>query len=186
MKIIVLVILIFSLIISSNSKATLLNLSDVGGIDDLMASTAFADMGNSGKLAELNWLKSLLGDSISLDAKYDSSGGDWSAVDLQENIFYSSLKQSPSYFLLKLGDGGIDMDSHYLFENTGGLSFAVIDLAELGVNLLENKNFTIDRISHVTEFNTTTTTTIQIPEPAMISFFAIVLLTLSRRKTLFS
>lgn len=181
MKFIMPLLLTFAMMIPTHSHATLLNLSEVGGLDILIANST---LDNSGEKTEIEWLKGLRGDSVTLSQHYDSSGSDWFEVDGESNVFYTSLIQTPQYFVLKFGDGDLDMYSHYLFENKGDLSFAVFDLAGLGIDLSENQNVSIGRISHVREYNPVTTTTTLIPEPIMISLFSLLILMCANRKAL--
>lgn len=179
-----------SLLISANASATLLN--DVGGVDEFIASTTLS---KSGDATELNWaqetLRKELNDptiTLTLDVK-DESGTGWTLVDdpFNNDIYSTKFDINPSYFLLKFGTGGTDIDSHILFKNVGDLSFGVIDFSAAGIDLSQYKNFTIGRLSHVDEFNANPTNpqgtpTNPIPEPMTITLFALALLGLARRK----
>jgi len=177
-----------SLIVSSHTNATLL--TDVGGVDEFIASTTLK---NSGDSTELNWaqetLRKELKDqsiTLTLDTK-DESGTGWTLIDdlLEKDIYSTKFDINPSYFLLKFGTGGTDIASHLLFKNVGDLSFGVIDFSAAGIVLSDYKNFSIGRLSHVDEFNanpTPTQGTTPIPEPMTISLFALALLGFARRK----
>jgi len=182
-----------SLIVSSHANATLL--TDVGGVDTLIASDLIT--GKSNPESELEWVTTtlkglnLLGDeSITFDEKFEEGQFTWTSVMGQNNIFFMDLEdKSPAYFLLKLGHGSkgkkgstdSNIKSHLLFHNVGDLQFAVVDLTLAG----DIENFTIDRISHVTDFNATPSqpqpSGTPIPEPMTISLFALALLGLARR-----
>lgn len=176
MKFSTVLIFTLALVFSSNSNATLL--TDVGGVDTFIASTSI----KSGDKFELSWVHKILNDNtITLDDKYNSSSSDWSFVE--DNIYSTQLINNPTYFLLKFGNGNTNGgDSHYLFENVGDLSFAVINFS--GIGLFSVTNLNIGKISHVDEFdaNPSQSQSNPIPEPMTISLFSLALLGLARRK----
>lgn len=167
-----------SIFVSTNTTATLL--TNVGGVDNFIASKTLA---NSGDGTELSWVRDILQDqSIRLDEKYNSSGSDWSLVTNETDVYSTTFINTPGYFLLKFGVGQTGVNSHFLFENVGDLAFGVIDFSLAGI-ISTGKKFTIGKISHVNEF---ITDPIQnqnnsIPEPMTISLFALALLGLVRR-----
>ncbi|PKG81537.1 hypothetical protein CXF85_18955 [Colwellia sp. 75C3] len=184
MKFCSIVVFAISFFVSTNTSATLLK--DVGGVDKFIASKLFDK--NSSQQSELDWVIDILdNESITFDKKYEEREFTWSSLTDEDNVFFMDLgDNTPAYFLLKIGHGNGKKDStdsniqsHLLFKNSGYLSFAVIDLKSAGVI----DNFTIGRISHVTEFsaNPSQSQSTPIPEPMTISLFAIALLALTRR-----
>lgn len=145
-------------------------LTDVGGIDTFIDSTTLA---NSGDETELNWAKYILNDPLlTLDEKYDYESSNWSLVSGESDIYSTHFTTSPSYFLLKFGNGGTTYDSHYLLENIGDINYGVVDFSDLGIELIGN--FSIDRLSHTDEFAGITTT--NIAEPMSFTLFLLALL----------
>ncbi len=129
-------------------------ISDVGGIDNFITSF---NVPNSGSATEESWVESVLGADVTIDNSYSSSGSNWTLVDDAgiDDVYYLSLSSPVDYFLVKLGNGGTSIDSHYLFENIGDLAFAVVDFSVAGVDF-SIRNISIDRMSHVSEFLTDT------------------------------
>ncbi|ALO36222.1 hypothetical protein CMT41_16895 [Colwellia sp. MT41] len=183
MKFSVLLTFILSLLISINANATLLTLADVGAVDRFIASATLEKSSND---TELTWVRDILGhDNIFLNDgdKYDSVESDWSLIE--GDIYATELKIDPGYFLLKFGGGVKSGATHFLYENVGNLSFAVIDFADTG--LISITKIHMGKISHVDEFSATPNTPqgtppAPIPEPMTISLFALALLGLARRK----
>lgn len=172
-----------SLLFPALSHASLM--SEIGAVDEFIGSTSLK---NSGKKTELVWARDLSGDqtlSLDDDYKYDSDGkDDWSLVEGESSVYSAQFKSSPSYFLLKFGDGSLSADSHYLFKNNASLGYAVIDLAAMGIPLEDMADFTIGRISHIDEFGGINSTSI--PSPVGFSFLLIALVGLSlNRKKIF-
>lgn len=177
MKISALLAFAITLAFSGNTHATLL--TDVGSVDHFVASTTLS---NSGGNTELSWVRDILNDqSITLDRKYEDNDVSWELLTNETDVYFMALENTPAYFLLKFGNGNTNLNSHYLFQNVGDLSFAVIDFASADVDLT---NATINRISHVTGFDGDSTQPqgTPIPEPMTISLFALALLGLARRK----
>ena len=147
--------------------------------DTFIASSSLA---NSGDHTELAWVRDIMKDqSIKLDKKYESEGNDWTLVAGETDVYTTNLHMSPGYFLLKFGVGKTGVDSHLLFKNIGDLSTAVIDFSLAGIDLSSIKNFTIDRISHIDEFDAQIPPTTTIPEPLSSTLFGLAVIGLLRR-----
>ncbi|WNO09878.1 hypothetical protein [Teredinibacter sp. KSP-S5-2] len=138
-----------------------LAITDVGGIDSFIAS---ADLGNSGDATEEAWVESILGYDVDYMTSYDSFGSDWTLLDGESDVYAAELSGSPSHFLIKIGTGGTDLLSHYLFENNEDFTWAVVDFSDAGIDFAEN-NISISRISHVGEFGDL----IEVTEPSSIA-----------------
>ena len=163
--------------ISMSSQAFALTITDVGGEDKFIGSTKLS---SSGDAVELAWVRDTLSDqTITFSDKYDSDGSDWQLIDGETDVYAASLTFDPEYYLIKLGNGGANIDSHFLFENIGDLSYAVVDFSDAGIDFSITK-LNIDRISHVGEFGSTTV----VPEPANLALFGlgIAALGFSRKK----
>lgn len=117
---------------------------DVGLADAFVAS---ASLSNSGDPTELDWIKGILGDSITLDEKYAQGDDDflWTLADGTTDVYALDLRGTPDYFYLKIGTGK-DGDLHILFQNLESLSWAVV---ALGTDDYTIKNF--GAISHIGE-----------------------------------
>lgn len=164
----------FALSIGS-AHATIITMADVGSLDLVKGGDTLP---NSGDATEINWAKGILPDAtLTQNTKYDSGGSDWTLVDGTTDVFTVMLTTMPDYFLLKFGIGGVPdtVKSHYLFENKDKLDYAVIDFSEMGIPVL--RNFGIDRISHIAEYDSTLITT-QVPAPPTLILFGLSLLLL--------
>jgi hypothetical protein len=139
--------------------------TNVGAMDTLKASARLPD---SGYKTELAWVKSLLGqDYFFADTeseKYNVSESDFSRVSSVSNGAYINgmyaikLQDSPAYFFIKIGEGGLgpsDPD-HFLFTNLGDLQWAVIALSGAGFTIKNS-----GAISHIGEVN-------RLPEPVTL------------------
>ena len=165
--------------ISMSSQASAFTITDVGGEDIFVGSTTLS---SSGDAAELAWVQDILNDqTITFSDKYDSYGSDWQLVDGETDVYAADLAFDPEYYLIKMGTGGTNIDSHFLFENIGDLSYAVVDFSDAGIDF-SIKKLNIGRISHVGEFGSST---IDVPEPANLALFGlgIVALGFSRKRT---
>ncbi len=166
-----------------STQVQALSITDVGGIDDFIDSTTLSKSGDD---TELSWVKSVLGDdSLSFMGKAESEVAmDWQKVSgtSEDDIYATSFgDETPDYFLLKLGTGGVDIDSHYLFDNVGELSYGVVDFSEAGIDFTVKK-INISRVSHVSSIGDGSS--VDVPAPAGFAFFALGLAGLAaRRKT---
>lgn len=125
--------------------------TEVGALDTILAETTLAI---SGEAEELAWVQSILGASATFDAKDETGGGAFTLVDGETDVYAAGLTTNPAYFLLKVGDGGLASgNTHFLYSNFAELSFAVVDLSDMGL-VHKNGQSVIDvmRISHVSEF----------------------------------
>lgn len=191
-------LILFTLLsVSVHANAGLL-LADVGGVDSFVERSSLS---NSGDGTEEAWVEGILGFDVSYDETYSSSGGDWALVGDAgiDDIFYLELKDSPQYFLIKLGDGGagenngnnkkdksdngdIVLDSHYLFKNSGMLNYAVIDFSEAGIDFTV-QNISINRMSHVGEFGTVDN--FKIPEPNALILLSLAISIIGLRRKIY-
>lgn len=163
---------LFSLFFSFPAWSLLI--SDVGAVDTFLTS---ADLGNSGDAAEESWIEGYLGFDVTLTSKYDSNGSDWTQIEGEDDVFATALGDTPDYFFIKIGTGGVGLDSHYLFENIGDLSWAVVDFSDAGIDF-SIKSVDIGRMSHVGEIDASTS----VPEPSIIALFGLGLIALGFKR----
>lgn len=119
--------------------------TDVGGLDIIIDSKTLA---NSGDATELAWAQGIIGGSVTLGAKYNTTGGEWSLTN-QAGIYAHTLNYSPKYFLIKTGNVADPDIRWFLFQNNAELSYVVISLAGMNFNDITN----VSGISHIDEFN---------------------------------
>lgn len=131
-------------------------LIDVGLADSVISSTTLA---SSGEAVETAWVESVLGFSISFTAKVEDAGLSWSQAIDGTDVYAHFLSTDPEYFLVKIGTGSSGFDTHFLFSNVDALSYAVFDLAALGIDPA-SMTFDFFAISHIAEFSVPESTTL--------------------------
>ena len=178
LRLIPLVALVFSL----NANALLM--SEVGDVDTFIASDTLS---NSGAATEEAWVESVLGFDVSFIEKDDSGASTWQLIsdendgDGIEDIFAKQIDELTDYFLLKLGNGGTNIESHYLFQNIGKLDWAVVDFSTAGVDL-SVKKINIGRVSHDVTLDNTTTYNVPEPSACLLVGLGLIGLVYTRRK----
>ena len=148
----------------ASSTAWSIPIGTVGSIDTLLTSAA---LGNSGEETETSWVSSVLGFSVTFEDKTDCDDGcGWQSVTgtPATDLYAFDLTGSPSYFLIKTGNGSSTGNTHFLFQNIGSLDYAVFSLSQLGFG----SRITISKVSHVTEFGST-----PVPEPSTVALLGL-------------
>jgi len=146
-------ILCLFLFVSTSMAVTM---TDVGSIDTKINSEYLP---NSGDIMELTWIQECLGSGYVILDKYDVEESPWVEVEGENSIVASKLFGTPEYFFIKIGNGNIGGSDHYLYENIGELSWAVVDYSKWGYDDIKLVN--IGRISHVGEVSAA-----PVPEPS--------------------
>jgi hypothetical protein len=152
---------------SNQSEA--IPIGNVGAIDTFLST---ASLGNSSEATESAWVASKLGVASFTFEYKNNNATSWENVTgtAQNDIWAMGLFADPGYYLLKLGTGN-NGDTHYLFENVGELSWAVIDLSEILAG--QGSSFNFGRVSHISEFDSSNVALITNPEPATIALLGI-------------
>jgi hypothetical protein len=126
---------------------------DVGEADQKISQTTHL----SGEEAELNWVRSVLGEDITFVIKHDSlTANDWEETS-EAGTWAFYLSDSPDYFLVKTGNNGTNDLTSFLFVNNDFKNWAVLDLDDIYVASVTN----IGKVSHLSDFNA-------VPEPGTI------------------
>jgi hypothetical protein len=128
--------------------------------EDILVKNGVAYLENSGDQSELTWIRTVLdSDEYVILDKYDVEDYPWETVEGENSIVASKLLGTPNYFFIKIGNGNIGGSDHYLYENIGELSWAVVDYSKWGYDDIKLVN--IGRISHVGEVSAA-----PVPEPS--------------------
>jgi len=140
-------------------------MSTVGGVDDLLGQTRLS---NSGINTEVNWIESVLGIQIdnSLYSQTEVDASDWLRVDGTTGVFATDLVGDADWFLVKIGNNSGTTNTHFLFDNLGSLSYAVIDLVEMGFNSRNTLN--IGKVSHLGSVPVAS-----VPEPGTLALMSL-------------
>jgi hypothetical protein len=142
---------LLGLMIPTISQA--LSLTDAGGYDLLVAETSLP---NSGSDTQLNWVNDVLDGEFILTTA--TVLGSWIDIsDANATFAYAISGMDTDYFLIKTGNVTKDANRDFLFQNIGDLSWAVINLNEMGFKKIEN----INGVSHIDTYGNA-----PVPEPA--------------------
>lgn len=131
-------------------------MATVGGIDTFLSATSLK---NSSDALEMSWAETIVGFDVTLEGKIEGNSG-WISVDGTTGVYALALTGNPAYYLVKTGKNGSGYSPHsvFLFENVANLSWAVVDLNEVGIK-------EIGKVSHTNQFNSGTAS---VPEPSTI------------------
>jgi len=164
----------FGLACLASSTVMAIPMSDVGGIDTLLASGAISP---SNPAKEEAWVEGVLGFDVVFSAKNDGSFS-WEQVDGMSNVFAQALTEASDYFLVKTGKGHPDGFTHFLYQNSSLLNYAVVDLLSLGFGTIS-----ITKISHISQFDAPNSPFIvDIAEPGSMLLIGLALLAAARRR----
>ncbi len=161
-------LLLLSSVMLMSNQSEAIPIGNVGAIDTFLGTTSLV---NSTEATESAWVASILGvASVTFEYK-NNNATSWQNVTetAQNDIWAMGLFTDPAYYLLKLGRGNKG-DTHYLFENVGELSWAVIDLS--GMLAGQGFSFNFGRVSHISEFDSIVKLYPN-PEPATIALLGI-------------
>ena len=129
---------------------------EIGGVDIFKDSE---QLGDSGDQTEVDWVNSVLGTSYTVAdmTKTNVIEMMWLVTNEDDSIYAMDFVSiNPLYFFIKVGAGKNDPPyTHYLYENSESLQYAVVDLDQAGYEI---KN--IGKFSHIGEFPGTA-----VPEP---------------------
>lgn len=145
------------LLLAFSGSVSALSLSDVGGIDDLIAATTLPD---SGEDTETDWVNLELGGNYAMTFKDEQGdeGWNWEAITDMPGVFAYDMGEDPAYFLIKIGKNAGTPYTHFLFSNVDDTNYAVIDFMAMEINAKNIMN--IEKVSHIGGFNQ------PVPEPA--------------------
>lgn len=144
MKTIVISCTFVFMLLAGTASAGPLTWAQVGNIDTLVPG-GVRDDPSSGDGEEKAWIASVLNipvANLTYTKLPNSSGDNWQQVADTTDIFALDLGGDPSWFLVKVGNGGDG--THFLFDNSENEQYAVIDFDVFGFDKI-----TIGKISHV-------------------------------------
>lgn len=127
---------LFSLLLAANASAYTITVNgevtDVGSIDDLVASKKLP---NSGDATQIDWVKTelwvqgVLGQDYTIDPKLEPLN----YYSADNTIAAISLPSKPGYFFVKTGNVESGYD-HFLYKNLDELAWGVVDVTEWGTD----------------------------------------------------
>ncbi|MFZ4858812.1 MAG: PEP-CTERM sorting domain-containing protein [Desulfuromonadaceae bacterium] len=164
------------LMMAVNASAYTIGSTDIGLADTIVGRT---DLPNSGSQNEVDWVNGLLspaGTFVIADlTKYTDTHaleiggvnqsptpGNWNWILVTGSIYAMELYGAPEYFYIKTGNLklGNPNPEHFLFHNTSGTDWAVVDLSEMNSNAAD---INIGKFSHLGELGGNTPPVV--PEP---------------------
>lgn len=145
------------LLLGFSGSVSALSLSDVGGIDDLIAATTLP---KSGEDTETDWVNLELGGNYAMTFKDEQGdeGWNWEAITDMPGVFAYNMGEDPAYFLIKIGKNAGTPYTHFLFSNVDDTNYAVIDFMAMEIN--PDNIMNIEKVSHIAGFNQ------PVPEPS--------------------
>jgi hypothetical protein len=173
-KLISLVALLGGMVLSAPSWAIVIDGTEVGVYDNLVAKTTLS---NNGQATETNWVSSQISGEAVFLGKFDDNF-DWLSTG---DDYAHLLPTTPLYFLVKLGMGGLSGDTHLLFDNQADLEYAVFNLSTLAQGNSTSspgKHMNIGRVSHISMFNSAAS----VPEPGLIGLLGLGLIAIGAQR----
>ena len=159
----------FSLIaagLALSASAWSIPLSSVGDIDTLVEQTTLR---NSGSGTERGWIEDVLGISMQGYEQTKLSANDWLRVeDGPAGTFAFQLDSPLDFYMVKIGNNSGASSTHFLFQNTGELNWAVVNLGLMGFDARNIEN--IGKFSHLGAGPATATS---VPEPATLGLLGL-------------
>lgn len=160
------------LLAASSASASPLTLTDVGGVDPLIAK---GNLANAGEQTERQWIADMVGlplENIAYSKVPNSGGNNWQQLTGSTVLFAFNIGVGPEWFLVKTGNGAEYSD--FLFSNDPANGWATVDYTDFGFD-----SVIVGKISHLGtavdpptgDVNELATT--PVPEPASLTLFGV-------------
>ncbi len=160
------VLIICSLVVVNNASSLTIAAGNIDvGNQDFIVAEGSTKLINSSLITETTWVNEVLNGNYTLNYKFEEFTTNifekWYGVSNSNGLnglAAYELHTAPEYFILKIGNGvGYEGDTHFLFDNTTSMNWAVVDPNTF-------TNVTLCSVSHVSEF----TTVAPVPEPSTL------------------